>query len=56
MGLQKIVLSGINNYFRAYLKYGGNKNNTIRLQLEISDVFKGKKYDDTSITDIYFLK
>lgn len=56
MGLQKIVLSGINNYFRAYLKYGGNKNNTIRLQLEISEVFKGKKYDDTAITDIYFLK
>jgi hypothetical protein len=55
MGLQKIVLTGISKYFQLYMKYGVNKSKNIQLQLEISDVFKGKKYEDTAITDIYFV-
>lgn len=56
MGLQKIVLTGISYYFQEYQKSGAHKNKTIRLQLEVTDVYKGEKYDDTAITDIYFLK
>jgi hypothetical protein len=37
------------------MKYGVNKSKNILLQIEISEVFKGKKYEDTAITDIYFV-
>lgn len=46
MGIQMVNLG--------FIKKLGKKTNTIKIKLEITEVYKGTKYNDTAISEIYW--